>query len=72
MQPVRLSSQVSVLLPVRQLSSDRVAAFLLDDLSDEVWSRHIDYVKRPKPGAPDGSIQTLLNALEFHVSESLK
>lgn len=68
MQTVGLSSQVAVLLPVRQLGSDRVAAFLLDYLSYELWSRHVDDVERAEPGAPDGPVQTLLYTLENNVS----
>ena len=60
MQAVRLAPQVPVLLPVRQLNSDWVAAFLLDHLSYELWRRHVDDIIRSEPGAPDGPIQTLL------------
>lgn len=60
MQTVGLSSQLPVLLPVQQLGPDRVATLLLDHLSDELRSRHIDQVEWAKPGAPDGPVQTLL------------
>ncbi len=64
MQTVGLSSQVPVLFPVRQLGSGRVAALLLDHLSYELWSRHIDDVERAKPGTPDGPVKTPLYTLE--------
>lgn len=57
MQTVGPSSQVQVLLPVRQLSSDRVAPLLMDHLSDQLWSRHINDVVRAEPGAPDGPVK---------------
>lgn len=63
MQTVGLSSQVPVLLPVRQLSSDWVATLLLDHLSYELCRRHIDDVEWAESGAPDGPIETLLQTL---------
>lgn len=63
MQTVGLSSHVPVLLPVRQLRSDRVVAFLLDYLSYELWRRHIDDVERTEPGAPDGPVKITLYTL---------
>lgn len=64
MQTVGLSSQVQVLLPVRQLGSERVTALLLDHLSYKLRSCHIDNVKRAERGAPDGPVKILLYALE--------
>lgn len=63
MQTVGLSSHVPVLLPVRQLRSDRIVAFLLDYLSYELRRRHIDDVVRTEPGAPDGPVQIPLYTL---------
>lgn len=67
MQTVGLSSQVPVLLPVRQLGSDWVAALLLDHLGYELRTRQVDNVKRTEPGAPDGPVKTLLYILEHNV-----
>lgn len=63
MQTVGLSPQVPVLLPVRQLGPDRVAALLMDDLGDELRRRHVDYVERTEPGAPDGPVDVSVDAL---------
>ena len=62
-QTVGLSPQVPVAPPVGQLDPDRVAAFLVDHLSHELRRRHVDQVERTEPGAPDGPVQTLLDAL---------
>lgn len=67
MQTVGLSSQVPVLLPVRQLGPERVSALLLNHLSDELRSRHIDDVERAEPGAPDGPVNVLLYILGNNV-----
>lgn len=60
MQAVGLAPQLPVLLPVGQLDPDRVAALLLDHLRYEFWGRYVDHVEGSEPGAPDGSVQTLL------------
>lgn len=72
MQTVGLSSQVPVVLPVRQLGSDRVAALLVDHLSYELRGRHVDQVERTEPGAPDGPVQTLLDTLRNGVRAKLR
>ena len=64
MHPVGQSSQIQVLLPVGQIGSARVAALLLDHLSYELRSRHVDDVERAEPGAPDGPVQPPLYILE--------
>lgn len=66
MQTIGLASEISVLLPVRQLSPDREAALLVDDLGDEFRGRHVDNVKGAEPGAPDGSVNVSLDALSGH------
>lgn len=63
MQTIGMASEVPVLFPVRQLNPDGVAAFLADDLGDELRGRHIDHIKGAKPGAPDRPINVSLNAL---------
>lgn len=65
-QTIGLASEVPVLLPVRQLGPDRVAALLVDDLGDELWGRHVDHVKGAEPGAPDRPVNVSLDALSGH------
>lgn len=71
MQTVGLSPHVPVLLPVRQLDPDRVAALLLDQLRDELRGRHVDNVERPEPGAPDGPVEIPLKPLRDEVGVSV-
>lgn len=65
-QTVGLASEVPVLLPVRKLDPDRVAALLVDDLGNELRGRHVDHVKRAEPGAPDGPVNVSLDTLSGH------